>query len=474
MKNLAKLLLLGLISVSDAAKAIDDFSDIKMTEILEQDRSERKTLTLEFQRSADYKDIVKDSLFEKHLNVKASDDTAVPSADAEATIVDDSIAEEMKVHNLGKEGRIEAKILDNNRMQYYTKMFIGSEQQEIKVAFDTMTPISLIDSFNCEGCNTDNEEGKGFYYQKSYSIRKISDQKVNFHIEGQVAKGVLVSDDIWLDKESDDSRIKEFPFLLVNQWEQNKFETTQGVLGLSKTFYKQSGESTGPAFLNFLYEKGVINERMFAVHFDHVGGSTVEFGGYDIKKIIPNVPLTYLELVYSKFWKLRVSAIRIGEKPKFSNGSPSAFYFPEKEAILDTFSPYIKLPHSMGSTLFSEIFHDTSDVQIENDLLMGPCDLTKYNSINLFINDRYFLKLTPESYVVDIGIRGRCFIPFQYNTEDEFVLGEPFFRNFYSVFDDSKGILGVAPSINSVRSSIIEGMVPNDELPYPHPQKKPT
>lgn len=49
-------------------------------------------------------------------------------------------------------------------MQYYTKMFIGSEKQEIKVAFDTMTPISLVNSYNCEGCNTDNEEGKGFKY----------------------------------------------------------------------------------------------------------------------------------------------------------------------------------------------------------------------------------------------------------------------------------------------------------------------
>lgn len=279
---------------------------------------------------------------------------------------------------LGKEGKIEAKIEDNNRMQYYTKMYIGSKKQEIKVAFDTMTPISLINSFNCAGCNTDNEEGRGFYYQRSTTIRKISDQKVNFQIEGGVAKGVLVSDDIYLDKDDDKSAVKEFPFLLVNQWEQNKFETTQGILGLSKTFYKQSGESTGPAFLNFLYEKGVVNDRVFAVHFDYYGGSTVEFGGYSIEKIIPNVPLTYLELMYSKYWQLSVSAIRIGEKPKFDNGSPAAYYFPEKIAILDTFSPYIRLPRTLGTALFSEIFHNTADIRVENDLLMGPCNLGLY------------------------------------------------------------------------------------------------
>lgn len=79
----------------------------------------------------------------------------------------------------------------------------------------------------------------------------------------------------------------------------------------------------------------------------------------------------------------------------------------------------------------------------------------------------------PESFVVDIGIRGKCFIPFKFNQGDDFILGEPFFRNFYSVFDDSKGLLAIAPSVNFVHSSIFEGMVPNDELQYAHINKKP-
>lgn len=65
------------------------------------------------------------------------------------------------------DGRLNFSIRDHNRMQYYTKMYIGSDKQEIKVSFDTMTPISLVNSWNCLGCNVDNEEGKGFKYQKS-------------------------------------------------------------------------------------------------------------------------------------------------------------------------------------------------------------------------------------------------------------------------------------------------------------------
>jgi len=133
---------------------------------------------------------------------------------------------------------------------------------------------------------------------------------------------------------------------------------------------------------------------------------------------------------------------------------------------LDSFSPYIKLPLSIGTTMFAKFFHEINGLTQENDILMGPCDTSLYSSINLFINDRYYVKLMPESFVIDIGQRGKCFIPFTFNDEDEFVLGEPFFRNFYSVFDDSKGIIGIAPSINFVHSSIVEGIVPNDELPH--------
>lgn len=105
--------------------------------------------------------------------------------------------------------------------------------------------------------------------------------------------------------------------------------------------------------------------------------------------------------------------------------------------------------------------------------MMGPCDVNKYDSISLFVNDRYYLKMVPESFVIDIGNRDKCFIPFQYNNEDSWIIGEPFFRNFYTVFDDSKSLIGIAPSVNFVKASISEGVVPNDELDIPGKKKNP-
>lgn len=93
--------------------------------------------------------------------------------------------------------------------------------------------------------------------------------------------------------------------------------------------------------------------------------------------------------------------------------------------------------------------------------------MSLYQEISLFVNDRYYVKLVPESFVIDIGKVDRCFIPFTFNHEDTWVIGEPFFRSFYTVFDDSKGLIGVTPSINYVHSSITEGIVPNDPLHVP-------
>ena len=224
--------------------------------------------------------------------------------------------------------------------------------------------------------------------------------------------------------------------------------------------------------MNNLYASGSINEKIFAIHFDHFGGSTVEFGGYDPTKMLPNVPLTYLEVPYKDRWQVKINAFRVGKKPTFDNGSKSAFYHDDKVAVIDSFSPYIKLPASIAVQIYSKFFHEVPGIQQEKDILLGPCDTSKYSSINLFVNDRFYIKLMPESFVVDIGVRGKCLIPFAFNNVDEYVLGEPFFRNFYSVFDDSKGLLGIAPSINFVSSSIIEGIVPNDELPHPADPKK--
>ena len=185
-----------------------------------------------------------------------------------------------------------------------------------------------------------------------------------------------------------------------------------------------------------------------------------------MSKIAPGYSLRYIKTPYDRLWKFTINAFKVGDKPKFPNGAKNSFNMDTKVAYLDSFSPYIYVPKNGGVEIFSKILHEITYTMVDG-LLMGPCDKSKYDTISLFINDRYYFKLSPESYVLDIGYGDKCFLPFQYNQEDYWVLGEPFFRNFYTVFDAQKGIIGIAPSANVSQASIFEGVVPTDDLPHP-------
>ena len=294
-------------------------------------------------------------------------------------------------------------------------------------------------------------------------MRRITSKKVEYSIEGEKAKGVLVHDSIRLHKDSHE--LKEFPFLLINSWTENRFERVDGVIGLSRSYYSTDGSNSGPALLDALYQSGEIEKKIFSFHIDNYGQSAIQFGGYDMNNVAPGAPLTFIETPYDKDWKLTINAFRIGEKPTYDNGAKTAFYFEEKDAYLDSFSPYIKIPNSIAIPAFAKMLHGIKYERIDG-LLFGPCDLDQYHTISLFVNDRYYLKLAPETFVIDIGNKDKCFLPIMYNSADNWVLGEPFFRSFYSVYDDAKGIIGLAPSINYLKAGIFEGVVPNDELPY--------
>lgn len=99
---------------------------------------------------------------------------------------------------------------------------------------------------------------------------------------------------------------------------------------------------------------------------------------------------------------MKIGAFQVGENSTFSNGADSAFFLKEpKVAVLDTFSPTIKVPSSSADQIFSLIFHGLQ-YTVSNKLLLGPCDKSLYHAIHLHNGKTYFV-LHPDTYVIDIG-----------------------------------------------------------------------
>lgn len=80
----------------------------------------------------------------------------------------------------------------------------------------------------------------------------MNDEKSEVKIGDNTAKGVLVYDDVRMQKDSGDI-VKEFPFMLVNYWTQTTIENVEGVIGLSKSYFTVDGNNSGPALLDALF-----------------------------------------------------------------------------------------------------------------------------------------------------------------------------------------------------------------------------
>lgn len=86
--------------------------------------------------------------------------------------------------------------------------------QPVNVAFSTVSTLSVINTQECDGCKS---FGAGYDYQASSTVKKVVDRKMQYAIEGEVAEGVIVEDNVRL-RPDEKIAVKEFPFLLVNKW----------------------------------------------------------------------------------------------------------------------------------------------------------------------------------------------------------------------------------------------------------------
>ena len=116
-------------------------------------------------------------------------ETTTPQEDDGSAELDD----EAHQPNSVKPGYLNMNIGDHNNA-FYTTLFVGSAQEEVKLSMDTISTMSVIASSMCVGCNHD--ENKGFEYKKSNSIRKFSDQWIKYNVGDTIAEGIHVYDDI--------------------------------------------------------------------------------------------------------------------------------------------------------------------------------------------------------------------------------------------------------------------------------------
>lgn len=75
----------------------------------------------------------------------------------------------------------------------------------------------------------------------------------------------------------------------------------------------------------------------------------------------------------------------------------------------------------------------------------------------------YWLEISPEHYLVDASDerdKSVCILAFTSNDSDFFLIGDAFFRGFYSVHDDDHDRIGFAPHSESIKSAAVFAKYP--------------
>lgn len=224
-----------------------------------------------------------------------------------------------------------------------------------------------------------------------------------------------------------------------------------GVLGL--------GPATGEAnlalkgmdetVLDGLANAGSGVPRIFGLYISpgsFFGSSTLTLGGYDSTKIISGAGIQYVPLAQPTTgrWELNLQALRLAP----ADGSP-----PESidvcqgrgdcRVLLDSGTAQIASVPQLADALGSKVRNADAE---------GCVELREMPDLHIEFAGGVVVKLGPEEYVLD---RGMCTLAVEEMSAEELsrakslalILGEPFLRKVYAVFDQEQGRVGLAPSV---------------------------
>lgn len=232
---------------------------------------------------------------------------------------------------------------------------------------------------------------------------------------------------------------------------QSGFADFGGLIGLTRT--------TDPTYTKYyhdLFTQGSTSASLFSIYMDDTGAtSTMQIGYSDITYLRDQAAgLTYVPLSdWTRYWNVNIDGFRVGQENRDGLFEPKGYtlaYY--STACLDTGTTMMYIP--------KELYHPIIDLIVDGKFhyrqhgrVWSTCDLAKYESLYLLIDGTYF-EVPPASYVKDYGIK-HCMIALMKSSDHEWLLGDVFLSNFYSVWDNANNVVGLAPHVTSPAGTIM-------------------
>eukprot|EP00347_Sterkiella_histriomuscorum_P017754 403348125 len=220
-----------------------------------------------------------------------------------------------------------------------------------------------------------------------------------------------------------------------------------GILGLSREYVSIS-RSSGPLFVKSLKTDGKIYESIYALSIaDDQNYSYIDIGTYQLEDDLMPV-IWFKNQSYSLYWQAHMNAYMIGRFPG---------------QMYKNITKYILTNHTFYTF---------------DKYILTSCNVSAFPSIYLRLDDFWF-EIKPESYILNETLnttndqyKNLCTLAIL-PSSDVIILGVPFLRNYYTIFDLENDQVGFYQS-SYIKAKYFAGPQPQQiKLPASNNQQNP-
>lgn len=319
-------------------------------------------------------------------------------------------------------------VQNSYNLQYSTIIGFGTPVQQLSLTLDTGSSYTWVPSTNCY-CH---ESLNSFDDKASSTYRNLS-QEVTLRYGIGAVKGYFSKDTLTLG----DLKAQNQTFVLTTFDTDLDSLASDGLLGLG---FKELSDNT-PTFIDTLKSQNQISSSIFSFYINNKDNSYTDsvftIGEYGLQKYGTGVSMKIDVIEGYGFWLSYLDSFYVGGKKL--NRKMSI-------AIIDLGSSLISAPQTMYKKYSREIMANNKKC-MDIGFIVCDCSFGDYRNFPdlVYTMNGVDFVIHAENYIYYEN--GYCYLLLEGNGLDEYwILGQPFFREYYTVFDMENKQITASPA----------------------------
>ncbi|PLN78877.1 acid protease [Aspergillus taichungensis] len=319
---------------------------------------------------------------------------------------------------------------DGRDYSYFAKVKVGSQDQDMYMMLDTGGVNTWLFSSDCKStaCSLHNTFG-----EEASSSLETSDEDWHVGYGTGTVSGVVGTDNITIGDV--DVRL---PIGLASEASDDfRSYPMDGIIGLGRA---EEGSFGQPTFMDQVKKEKVLDSNIIGFSFsrssDDEKNGAVTIGGVDKSRYSGDI--SYTDTTGSvSHWRIPLDDASV---------DGDACHFSDRTAIIDTGTSYMLLPPDDAKTLHD---HIPGAEASGKETFVLPCDSTVDLQLT-FSGVSY--SISHKDYIGDKASGSMCLstiVSHQMFGDDEWLVGDVFLKNVYTVFDYDKNRIGFATKSSS-------------------------